>query len=698
MAATNSGQTALTIRARITLRPVLVSGENAPFATAYVTTDVRSAPSLVTVGPRTGSSELEFTVEFSVYASADQVGMDTAICVQTFCSIANHKKEPCNHRCGFATFSFRRILEQPGAVVFTEPMRDAGQQMGPRGVAVLGQLSGTLLQALRGAPRAVSAPFDIVDAWSAEGQSLAGECAAINEYRAECRTALCDRRPTSDEVTMYLLPDYVQSVGTIGPSCAFLLADAPPLASEDYYLNALRGSLRRQPWAAWNDDGTEVRILGDAALLRRFLDTKQTTVDEAGSVLIHVAMQMAIAYPYLFDTSISRDGKRLVGSDEFSRILRIVRCSDCEDCSCEACMVLWDILIAASAPGGRWRSEAVARLQAVRRLYVATVTLKSVTRPAESSTVTTTTSKSRQPTLAAHACCDLVPLHLLRRMLAADPSATQHSRAAVAALDAIATERGSSSPYAQPPTRVVVGEGTGIVLSYVRPQHVYQPWAKAAAKRLLKGVLPNARIVSCENLAVDSAFYKYTVSALVHDTIISGAARDVARRSGDAWILPQVVYHWVEGSGGTARPQATKGCPHAAYVVGAAGVTAVAAPPVPARIMDVAIGCAKFEHPIPPLRYPTGPETTARAAAATAMAQSLGVPIVASAGASTRTAATVVACVSLADVTDTALRDLVARVGSSGSVAAFAASFSAVADDVGIATFHLTFQDDGGWF
>jgi hypothetical protein len=237
--------------------------------------------------------------------------------------------------------------------------------------------------------------------------------------------------------------------------------------------------------------------------------------------------------------------------------------------------------------------------------YAATICLKSVSRSAQSDDRDDDEAVRRRG-WAAHACCDMVPLVALRRMITAGATLSERSENdALAAVDAIIAERKEFMLPASVASRLrtVVGETTGYVRSYVpagAPREMRS--ARAQARKIVAGIFRSARLVATDDMTLDdSGFYKFADSALVHDTLISESARAVARKSGADWLVPQIVYAVRAISGSSAT---TYGAPHARYMLCAPGIVAYPVRPVTRDVTRLISSLSKFEHPVPALAPP----------------------------------------------------------------------------------------------
>lgn len=578
-----------TITFRFISQPKLVDNEERPFATVYLTSDIEAVPRYIECRPEIyrnkEKDEFEIIATFSISNKHKYIA-DSSVCVQNFCHLLNHKQEQCIHRCGFAAFGLRGLLKN-GPKRYVINLRDIGPSKDGRGTVII-LLDDNTMQGLSKMDFTDPSPNDFVGQGMNAGTELRKSYEIVKEYHLAGNRALLNRKPTTDEISLSLLPMYVQSAGIINPSCAFLMIKNPPKASEDYYLNCLDVALFRD--THWSRGTNKLR----SELISRFCDDK-TTCDERGSILIDIAMMLPVSCPYLYDTSISRNKTHLVNSDEFSRLARFVLCEDCEDSSFEACMVLWDILKAVSA-GGQWKSHVMNVLQQTRAKYVATVTLKSVTRPSESGP---TESLNKKRGYAAHACCDLIPIYELQNMLARDTCGNRNiDTQSSDVLKSIITKRSTLINTGNNPTMIVVGEGTGIVTSYVSLNNVVSHLLRREVKNVAAKTIPIARMVSREYLPNDSGFYKYTVSAIIHDTLFERETET------SPWILPQITYHWNEKT-----QRITRGCPHNAYVKCDPKCAVVTVCPVPHNVWTFASLSEKFEHPVPDIVYPPAKDT-----------------------------------------------------------------------------------------
>lgn len=240
----------------------------------------------------------------------------------------------------------------------------------------------------------------------------------------------------------------------------------------------------------------------------------------------------------------------------------------------------------------------MAMARKIRMNYVVTLCLKAVTKAAHDEDQATGGHHHHGArSLGAHASCDMIPLVAFALMLERGP-ASSHSKHDKAAVAAILRERQKhliADEAVASKLRTVVGETTGYVKSYVTKREIVPREVRTAMKTLVSRTFRSVKVVATEDLTVGSAFYKYAVSALVHDTLVSPGARSVARAAGVDWLIPQVAY----GIGGSY------GVPHSEYVLGAREDLAIyAAPPVTDKVALVMDCLGKFEHPIPSLAPP----------------------------------------------------------------------------------------------
>ena len=310
-----------------------------------------------------------------------------------------------------------------------------------------------------------------------------------------------------------------------------------------------------------------------------------------------------------------------MSADEFSRIGRITMGIDCEDGANETLVFLWGVLTAHHSPGGKWNSRLMAAAQFIRVQYIVTLCLKSVTRPSQSGEDEETTRARRG--LAAHASCDMVPLRAFARMLTS--TTWRRDQPDAAAIAAIIEERKSSLLPDSVKLRVAVGETTGYVSSYVAAGSEAPRWARGQVRNIIAGVTRSARSIAQEDMSIDSTFYKYAVSALVHDTLISPGAQAVAKSAGVVWLVPQISYAepaseksasasgittvWKKIFGDTkiSADKLTYGAAHPKYFTCASDVHVLATRPVTRDIFDLVQRLSKFEHPIPSLLAPPPP-------------------------------------------------------------------------------------------
>ena len=618
----------------VKLAPALAPEEGDLFATSYLTSDVSATPAIAQTdvfGSRLSmkkkddkSGVLCFTHSFTVavpgVAGPDGVlwtpgplGADAAYCVQCFCEVPNHKDERCSHRCGFAAFSLRAMAETiaessagGGAMRrrFWVKLRDHGPSPhDARGRACVfvrdpDALVGYVKASCYSPPPA-SPLLSLVGAPTDAGPKDAYEISS-DYYHAVDREIFDKLSPTDPMIRVPKLPIYTLSGGMTMPSCAFIRFVTPPYAPDEFYVNAFAVALRRNfPF-----------VESDAARERLFCQESENAGEwnRKASILMDAATLLAVSFPYLYDSGISTDGKELEAADEFVRTGRITYALDCEDGAVETLVFLWHVLADASPV-----TRVLAMARRVRMQYVVTLCLKAVTRPSQSGD---DESKSSTRSLAAHACCDMIPLYAMRRMIRDGENAA----GARAAIDAIIEERKATllPEKIASGLRVAVGETTGYIQPYIGPTGAgcspgtvgptgagYPEGTVGMSRELrkeLRGAIAqyipsSVRTVSMEDVSVDSSFYRYAVSALVHDTATSSS-----------WPMPQIVY--VATKKGATEP--TYGAPHADYVRlgpgeagGSSSIGVLAVSPVPAKVMATIAELAKFEHPVPPLSAPS---------------------------------------------------------------------------------------------
>lgn len=554
----------------MSLFPELTAEEVAPYATSYITSDVPHEPAFratecfgkrLTNGDKKDTKRASFLHEFSVKREGT-IADDAAYCVQCFCELLNHKKERCSHRCGFAAFGLRglyQVWKDEGKTMHWADMSDNGPTPGTRGRAAIRVVDPSALAKLfegdserrgRGGLSLVGAPTD-------GGGGAATLLHQAREYYGAIDEIFRSMSPTDQKIIVPKLPIYMLSGGATMPVCAFIQfpGAVPPLAPQEYSVNAMAIALRRNlPNAA-----------SDEERIKAFCDEGGDWNWKA-SVLMDAATLLAVSFPYLYDYAISGRARVLTTADEFVRTGRITFALDCEDGAVETLVFLWHVLV--DEPSCPLMETA----RAVRMQYVVTICLKAVTRPAES-------DESAAATLAAHASCDMVPLLHMRKMLGG-------------VFSDIADERHLKESGMK--LRTVVGETTGYVRPYLKPGEGGDVFSRKAVRDLVTEIFESARLVSAEDLSVGSGFYKYAVSALVHDTLVSPAAQKAAQKAGVHWLVPQIVY--------VAGKTKTYGVPHEEYVMCSENVTAVAVKPVSLAVADLIAHLSKFEHPIPPLK------------------------------------------------------------------------------------------------
>ena len=659
----------------------LVDGEHNPFAIVYITDDVKTSPrSIHTPCFRHTNGDTSdqkfklstFTALFDVDCGAGAICKDTSACVQFYSTLTNHNNELCHHKCGFVAVSLWLVARSNHHEHIVQ-LSDVGLvSMGNRGTMTV-TFGGTAVDEIRRQVNYISAsmPFDIVGAWHDAGGNLVTVRDAVASYRkARVQHTIKHMNPTDPDITLYLFPDYVQSSGTVAPTFAFLLAKEPPMATEEYYLVALDSTLARH------------KVHGKLGCsFDDILASGTTTIDILASILMQMAMCLPVAHPYLFDASIHKGGTSLCTADEFSRTMRTAHCSDCEDCSCEASMVLWHILV------GTWNSKALCVMQRVRACYVSVLTLKSVTRPAQSGTA----HKARR--LAAHACCDLVPLRFLNKMLRCVKVDT--NKVPLEAVNAIERERSATITAITQrygvPSVVIVGEGTGIVQSCVNSTTDTVPkWARTATHDAFSSVWKHAKLVSFDGVTSPyTSFYRYVVSGVVHDVQFSAVTAEVARRRGEVYIMPEIVYVT------TTSHTYTKGAAHHAYVSfkedddNGATIGIICSPPVPKCIWNITAGSAKFEEPIPPLTSPTADVTILIKSRAESILTLELTHIRASDFVIQNATAVSVICVSLGALDAHSLAQLNSIVKTHRDILGIRWHVSVLTHDTGVVTFHV---------
>lgn len=277
------GDYSVALKFRVSLRPNLTHDETDPFATSYLTCDVRAEPALAQTenfGERlwrrrqnsAGTKKtMDFVHEFRVSGrnfSRAALSADTSYCVQCFCQLQNHRDEPCSHRCGFAAFALRGMCEQYAATkktLFWTTLRDHGPKFSSRGyVSVSLENPEALIKLVRGSENLISPPLADGIGALVGGPKSPGPVDALNAargyYASITEVFAATAGPTDKGIRVPKLPIYTLSGGATMPSCAFIWFRQPPPIAEDYYANALMIALRRgNPFAA-----------GDAALIEDF--------------------------------------------------------------------------------------------------------------------------------------------------------------------------------------------------------------------------------------------------------------------------------------------------------------------------------------------------------------------------------------------------------------------------------------------
>jgi hypothetical protein len=583
------------LRFTVTCNPTLAAQEHDVFMTAFITSDAHAKPELILVSAKELSkNNMTANVEFSLDSEVELLD-DTSICIQMFCHLENHKGEKCAHRCGFSAFALKgmaaaMMANRGGEVAkFYDTARDHGVGRDGRGMVSI--IPDRIITTLKFAQRG-NADTIVMKAGNGTLSSWLG---AMRTYHGAFHEAIPSGGDVDPGVRVKALPMYILSGGMMLPSCAFLLARAPPKASEEYYLNALRiVTERRYPWLG---------ISQGPRWLQEVISG--LGVDEQGSLLLEMALLLPTTCPYLFDTAIAgtrESGFRLWNTDEFSRLCRLVKCGDCEDGSLEAAMVLWDILTASSGPGGgRWTTGVMELMREIRRRYVVVVTLKAVTRPSQQQvSEPSTPTKNKEggcscggkggvASYAAHACCDMVPLWWLTQLLASGKAGKDSIE--VLAMRELAKERGTKVQ----PRRVIVGESTGVVTPFVETRDAAPRWARKVAREMFGISIPGVKVVCREDMTVGSTFYRYAMSGLVHDTLISPAVAALARAHGVEWLCPQVIY---------ASKGDKTGILHTEYTACTGTASANPIRPPTMGEWNTIMSLEKFEHPIPHIACP----------------------------------------------------------------------------------------------
>jgi hypothetical protein len=678
---------------RISVSPFLVKEERNPFATAYITDDILHHPYLVqtesfgeriwknfrernlnkpnakkktkskgsfkpttTTTPGTSEDdvdvdvdeeeegdgkqyEVRFTFEstFSIpIGEIEKITDDTAICIQCFCELDNHKFEPCSHRCGFAAFALKGMAtnilststKSTRPIKYWAKMLGHGRASDKRGmveIELLGKTHETLVDIFSSANISVSSSHLLLIG-EPTNETIIEMYETANEYFLAINDILETMTPISERIRIAKLPMYVLSSGTMLPSCAFVLYKNIPHTPEEFYINCIticidrampqvRDEKRRlKAFCAETLTPTTAKIFKSSTSPLTTKEANETERiqstddflcwDEKASVLMDAATLLAASLPYLYDYSLSDDGTKLVMADEFTRTIMLTLALDCEDGSNAATIFLRDVLTAESA-NGKWTSELMVAASTVRAQYITTISLKAVTRAAESEH-----KREAQPSLipkffAAHACCDMIPIVSLSEMIKRSGWRTLDADA----IDAIINERKSSLIPGNKNLRIVVGESTGFVSSYVPNHMVLQSWGKESARSILSGLFKSARFVAKEDLMSGSSFYAYTVSALVVDTSFSKAALAVANKRNVAWLVPQIVYAITSNKQTTVKTGITQKCfkygvDHRDYVKNTDDICALCVKPVSKQMMDIMVHLSKYEHPIPPIELP----------------------------------------------------------------------------------------------
>jgi hypothetical protein len=399
----------------------------------------------------------------------------------------------------------------------------------------------------------------------------------------------------------------------VRPACAFIMTTAPQLRPEAYYLKAVSAALARRYSPGIAHEAERVKAALGAPL------------HEKGAILMDICAILSSTCTYFFDETLRYDMHGIEPDEDFHRLAELTMTGDCEDMAYTILSHLWDILETKT-----WSSEFMAEMHRVRLQYVATIALKAVTSPMPTdqkalpqfsgvpSTTTTTTPSSTynrngykdtaandgpddSEDLLGHDTCDLIPIEMLRNTI--NSARLQKANTAdisgddVYILEEIYKER---LPHLVPRSEglnlpVVLGEGTVRTLHFsTKKDHVCDGVGETAYNRTKRYVLSlfrktlsvNATGIFLDDLRQPSDFYKYSVLALLHDTLVY-----CRRRGLKSWKMPQLTF--------VSRHKRTKdlriAVVHEDYVNG--NFMSVVSPPLSEALYSIMHNLEKFEHP-----------------------------------------------------------------------------------------------------
>ena len=529
-------------------------------------------------------SPIRFTARLRLRRDSTRLDRDSSVCMQAYCETAC-EQEWGLHTCGWTCVEITDLLNHSGHVI-RRPICDQGlSEIGARGVASFS------IDKYRNQWNSITWKMATTTVTSEEEEENTVEMRGrmpqvLRQYNMDMISQLNSLPLTSESIQIRAFPLYRSCGGcTVRPTIAFMLNPEPPSTTEDYYIRALDYVLRRRLRGL-----SKERLAHEISV---FVDGGGSP-NEAGAILMDVAMLLPTACTYLFDEVMSREGDRLVVGEDFLQGMCAVLTGDCEDFAHRAAMILWNILV------GKWTSPGIAVLQSIRMQYVVTLVLKAV----QSYAYCATRRDSEKEGLGAHACCDLIPLLKFREMLAASSESTD-------AIDLVINRR-RARLFASPgtaPTAVIVGEGTNRIVEFSRGAGV-DPAANSSNIRQ-KGIslleAAGTSAVGCSiaedyfreaaTTTASSSFYKYTVYGIIHDTLI--AAREQGHA--DSWPLACVAFLTAPGNA-DSRGHPTLGASHSDYVgCNTSRVRILVLPsPSPAAMAGM-LRLEKFEHPQVPL-------------------------------------------------------------------------------------------------
>ena len=568
--------------------------ECAPIIHAYLTSDIGTPPTVVvtddyqtrivtgrsrkTLGPPPSAladDPLPYIADKIVFTAAlparfdAKIPRDASLCIQVYCEIACEEDWGL-HTCGWACVPLIEISNSRSAQIEL-PLCDQGRSdTGARGTVIVSVVNQShTMQLLK------SAKFSHGPSLQLRRGSLYG---AQARYESEITAILKRDILTSGHIRTRRPPSYASCGGcVVRPACAFLLARDIPRISEDYYVSALATVIERRFRGAPLVDRQKA---GEAFIGGVFGG------NEAGAVLMDVAMLLSTSCTYLFDEVLSPDGSCLISGEDFSRCLNVMLTADCEDFSFHAVMTLWDILEAKSSGSGEWTSPGVRALQRIRSQYIATVVLKAVRGPQWNAFDSSIEANCKY---SAHDCCDIIPVLAFSRMIRAGGGDSTP-------IDDIAKERSTVLSSNNSHLMAIIGEGTGRIVECSRGGGIDPSTAPRRFREHALDIFSNTPVNVGSPMSEDhnssTSFYQYAMFGIVHDTLIS------ARRTGsNEWPVAQVKYvHLTDRSGQTL------GAPHDAYTrCDTSEIAAVPLPSPPPDVMDAMYALEKFEHPSIPL-------------------------------------------------------------------------------------------------